>query len=182
METISTPPPLGLAEGPEFLLLLTPSGQEGAWFCTEQTGEEELWVPRFSLGGTGGTDPPASDRDKLRLGLVLPTWLCLLLREADSELWSVDVRASSTLKQMESWESLLGGGTPGSAGGQKWTGVVLRRLKTVLGFGTGFTIVLLSEFVSMADRLGAELFLNASKLMGPADRWGDPPQPRSVTD
>lgn len=51
-------------------------------------------------------------------------------------------------------------------------GAVLRRLKTVLGLGTGFTTALLSldsEFVNMAARFGAELFQNASKLTGPAD-------------
>lgn len=51
-------------------------------------------------------------------------------------------------------------------------GAVLRRLKTVLGLGTGFSTALLlldSEFVSMVARLGAELFLNASKVTGPVD-------------
>lgn len=42
-------------------------------------------------------------------------------------------------------------------------GAVLRRLKTVLGLGTGFTVGLLpSEFASMAARSGAELFLITS--------------------
>lgn len=43
--------------------------------------------------------------------------------------------------------------------------MVRRRLKTVLGLGTGFTTVLLldSDSANMAARFGAELFLNASK-------------------
>lgn len=113
-----------------------------------------------------------SDKDKLRLGLGL-SWLALRL--ADFSLRSVvnllvgvgmspEFRPSIRVKQMDSWESLLGGGSAGSGVGQKWMGAVRRRLKTVLGLGTGFITVLLdSEFVSMAARFGAELFLNASK-------------------
>lgn len=83
---------------------------------------------------------------------------------------SPEVKPSNTVKQMDSWESLLDGGGAGSGVGQKWTGVVLRRLNTVLGFGTGFTAgLLLSELVNMAPRFGAELFLSASKSMGPDD-------------
>lgn len=150
-----------------------------------RTGEEEDpcnlegATPRFSLGGTGGTSPPASDRDQLRPGLVLSTWLGLRLvglsLRSEVELSSSlgvtpEVRPSNTVKQMDSWESLLGGGGAGSGVGLKWTGAVLRRLKTVLGLGTGFTtVLLLSEFVSMAARFGAELFLNASKFTGPVD-------------
>lgn len=81
---------------------------------------------------------------------------------------SPEVRPSNTVKQIDSWESLLGGGGAGSNVGQKWTGAVLRRLKTVLGLGTGFTMgLLLSESVSMVARFGTELFLSASKLTGP---------------
>lgn len=121
---------------------------------------------RFSLEGTGGNSPPASDRDKLRLGLVLVTWLSLLVGVVDfwlrSEGASPDVKSSNTVKHMESWDSLLGGGGAGSGVGQKLMGVVLRRLKTVLGLGTGFTTALLpldSELVNMAARSGDELFL-----------------------
>lgn len=132
-------------------------------------------TPRFSLGGTGGNDPPASDRDKLRLGLLLSAWLGLRLGVVDLSLRSEvtlssgvgvspEVKPSKTVKQMDSWESLLGRGGTGSGVGQNWMGAVLRRLKTVLGLGTGFiTGLLLSELVSMAARFGAELFLNASK-------------------
>lgn len=138
-------------------------------------------VPRFSLGGTGGNNPPASVKDKLRLGFFLSAWLSLRLGVVDLSLTSEvnllsgvavspEVKSSNTVKQMDSWESLLGGGGAGSGVGQKWTGAVLRRLKTVLGLGTGFTTgLLLSALVSMAARFGAELFLNASKLTGPDD-------------
>lgn len=152
------------------------------WFWSVRTGEEEdeeggdPWnvaeeTPRFSLGGTGGNNP-VSDKDKLRLGLGL-SWLALRLADFSlrSEVnllagvgVSTEFRPSITVKQMDSWESLLGGGGAGSGVGQKWTGAVRRRLKTVLGLGTGFITVLLdSEFVSMAARFGAELFLRASK-------------------
>lgn len=141
-------------------------------------------TPRFSLGGTGGNNPPASDRDKLRLGLLLSAWLGLRLDVDDLSLrsevnlssvdTSPEVKPSNTVKQMDSWESLLGGSGAGSGVGQKWMGAVLRRLKTVLGLGTGFTTgLLLSELVSMAPRFGAELFLNASKLTGPVDWRSD---------
>lgn len=183
------PPPRGELEGedPESLLLSELPGQEvredKAWTCSVGTGEEEVGggpcikavrTPRFSLGGTGGNSPPASDRDLLRPGLVLSVWLDLRLGEAALSLRSEvkllsaagaspELRPSNTVKQMDSWESLLGRGGAGSGVGQKWTGVVLRRLKTVLGLGTGFTAtLLLSEFVSMAARSGAELFLNTS--------------------
>lgn len=87
---------------------------------------------------------------------------------------SPEVKPSNTLKQMDSWESLLDGGGAGSGVGQKWIGAVLRRLKTVLGLGTGFTTGLLpSESVSMLARFGAELFLNASKFMGSGERQSD---------
>lgn len=77
---------------------------------------------------------------------------------------SPELKPSNTVKQMDSWESLLGRGGAGSGVGQNWMGAVLRRLKTVLGLGTGFTAgLLLSALVSMAARFGAELFLNASK-------------------
>lgn len=156
------------------------------WFCSVCTDEEEEggdpWnvageTPRFSLGGTGGSDPPASDRDKLRLGLLLSALLSLRLGVVNLSLrlevslssgvgLSPEDKPSNRLKQIDSGESLLGGG--GSGVGQKWTGVVLRRLKTVLGLGIGFTSdMLLSELVSMVARFGAELFLNASKLTGP---------------
>lgn len=154
--------------------------------CSVRTGEGEAedggdpWnmaggTPRFSLGGTGGNNLPASDRDKLRLGFLLRARLGLRLdvvvQSLGSEVnLSPEVRPSNTVKQMDSWESLLGGGGAGSGVGQKWTGAVLRRLKTVLGLGTGFTAGLLpSELVNMAARFGAELFLNASKFTGPAD-------------
>lgn len=120
-----------------------------------------------------------SDRDELRLALLLSVWFALRPGAVDlsarSEVnLSSGVRPSNTVKQMDSWESLLGGGGAGSGVGQKWTGAVLRRLKTVLGLGTGFTTgLLLSEPVSMAARFGAELFLNASKLTGPDDWRGD---------
>lgn len=192
METISIPPPLGDPDGeePESLLLSRLPGEEvsedtgSVWFCSVRTGEEEEeeedgdpWnvageTPRFSLGGTGGNNLPASDKDKLRLGLGL-SWLALRLAEFSlrSEVnlsagvdVSPEVRPSMTVKQMDSWESLLGGSGAGSGVGQKWMGAVRRRLKTVLGLGTGFITVLLdSEFVSMAARFGTELFLNASK-------------------
>lgn len=132
-------------------------------------------APRFILGGTGGTPPPASVRDKLRLGLLLPAWLdrrqgVVDMRSEKSATVGVspEDRPSNTVKQMDSWESLLGGGGAGSGVGQKWTGAVLRRLKTVLGLGTGFTAGrLLSEPVSMVARFGTELFLNTSKLTDP---------------
>lgn len=156
-------------------------------FCSVRTGEEEEeggdpWymaggTPRFILGGTGGNNLPASDRDKLRLGLLLSAWLGLPLGVVNLSLRSEvpsgvgvspEVRPSNTVKQIDSWESLLGWGGAGSDVGQKWTGAVLRRLKTVLGLGTGFTMgLLLSESVSMAARFGTELFLNGSKLTGP---------------
>lgn len=132
-------------------------------------------APRFILGGTGGTTPPASVRDKLRLGLLLPAWLdrrqgVVDMRSEESAAVGVSLegRPSNTVKQMDSWESLLGGGGAGSGVGQKWTGAVLRRLKTVLGLGTGFTAGrLLSELVSMVARFGTELFRNTSKLTDP---------------
>lgn len=53
------------------------------WICSVRTGEDEEdededgdpWnlaeeTPRFSLGGTGGNDPLASDSDKLRPGFL----------------------------------------------------------------------------------------------------------------
>lgn len=138
-------------------------------------------IPRFSLGGTGGKNPPASDRDKLRLGFLLSVWFSFRLGVVEFSLRSEvnllsgvgvspEVKPSNTVKQMDSWESLLDGGGAGSGVGQKWTGVVLRRLNTVLGFGTGFTAgLLLSELVNMAPRFGTELFLSASKSMGPDD-------------
>lgn len=91
------------------------------------------------------------------------------------KLWSdvgvsPEVAPSDTEKKMESWESLLEGGGA-SVVAQKWTGAVLRRLKTVLGLGTGFTKGRLpSRPVNMSARFGAEQFLNASKFMGPGDR------------
>lgn len=76
---------------------------------------------------------------------------------------SAELRLSSTVRQMDSWDSLLGRGGAGSGVGVNWMGAVLRRLKTVLGLGTGFTVGLLpSEFASMAVRSGAELFLITS--------------------
>lgn len=126
-------------------------------------------IPRFSLGGTGGSDRPASDRDELRLGL----WLVDLLPSTEVNLSSdvgvsPEVKSSSTEKQMDSWESLLDGDGAESGAGQKWMGAVRRRLKTVLGLGTGFAAGLpASELVSMARRFGAELFLKASKFPGP---------------
>lgn len=81
---------------------------------------------------------------------------------------STEVRPSNSVKQMDSWESLLCGGGAGSNLGQKWTGAVLRRLKTVLGLGTGFaTGLVLSESVNMAVMDGVELFPTASKFIGP---------------
>lgn len=157
---------------------------EEVWFCSVRTGDEEdeeggdPWnvaggTPRFSLGGTGGNERPASDRDKLRLGLLLSAWYDLrrggVVLSLGSEVTlsagvSPELKPSNTVKQMDSWESLLGRGGAASAVGQKWMGAVLRRLKTVLGLGTGFTAgLLLSALVSMAARFGAELFLNASK-------------------
>lgn len=185
------------SEDPECLLLSKLPGQEvtgSIWFCSVRTGDEEEedggdpWnmaggTLRFSLGGTGGNNPPASDKDKLRLGFLLSAWLGLRLGvlslRSEVNLSSVggvspEVKPSKTVKQMDSWESLLGGGGAGSGVGQKWMGAVLRRLKTVLGLGTGFTTgLLLSQLVSMAARFGAELFLNASKLTGPVDWQSD---------
>lgn len=138
-------------------------------------------IPRFSLGGTGGNNPLASDRDKLRLGLLLSAWLGRRLGVVAVSLRSEvnlssgvgvspEVKPSNTVKQMDSWESLLGWGGAGSGIGQKWMGAVLRRLKTVLGLGTGFTTgLLLSELVNIAARFGTELFLNDSKLTDPDD-------------
>lgn len=136
-------------------------------------------TPRFSLGGTGGSNPPESVRDKLRLARSF-SWCALRLAgfwlRSEVNLLagasvSPELRPSIAVKQIpetDSWESLLGSGGAGSGLGQKWTGVVRRRLKTVLGLGTGFITVLLdSALVSMAARFGAELFLNASKCSGP---------------
>ena len=141
----------------------------------------------FTLGGTGGNSLPASDRDKLRLGLLRSVWLSRLPAVANlaprpdgssGEGVTSDVKPSNTVKQMDSWESLLGGGGASSDVGQKWMGVVLRRLKTVLGLGTGFTTDrLLSELVSMAPKFGAELFLSASKSACPVNDAA--PRPRS---
>lgn len=135
-------------------------------------------IPRFSLGGTGGNNPPASERDELRLDRLLSAWLgfwaaVVTLFRSEVNLSagvgaSLEVKPSNMEKQMDSWESLLGRGGAGSGVGWKWTGAVLRRLKTVLGLGTGLSIGLpASELVSMAARFGAELFLNASKLTDP---------------
>lgn len=80
--------------------------EDRVWWCSVRKGEEEEeedggdpWnieggTPRFSLGGTGGNDPPASDKDRLRLGLVLSPWLGLLLGMVDLFLRS-DVNLSS---------------------------------------------------------------------------------------
>lgn len=135
-------------------------------------------TPRFSLGGTGGNDPPTeSDSEELRRGL-LSAWLGLRLAALEADLSpaaevgvSPEFKPSRIVKQMDSWESLLGGGGTGSGAEQeKWIGVVLRRLKTVLGLGTGFTTAWASveptEFANMAPRFGAELFRKASKLTG----------------
>lgn len=128
---------------------------------------------RFSLGGTGG-NPPVSDRDLLRPFPVLSPWLDLRLGDGALSLrsevkalsavgMSAELRFSSTVRQMDSWDNLLGRGGAGSGVGVNWMGAVLRRLKTVLGLGTGFTVGLLpSEFASMAVRSGAELFLITS--------------------
>ena len=129
--------------------------------CTGEDEEEgrdmEGRAPRVILGGTGGNNPPASVRDRLRLGLVLPTWPSL--RRSSGVGVSSEVSPSNTVKQMDSWDSLLGGGGATSGVGQKWMGIVRRRLNTVLGLGTGFTTTLLtSEFVNMAARFGVELF------------------------
>ncbi|TNN61066.1 hypothetical protein EYF80_028719 [Liparis tanakae] len=80
-------PPLEAVEpgDPESLLFSRLLGQEatgGFWSWSVRMGEEEEeqgrdpcntaeGIPRFSLGGTGGNDRPASDRDELRLGLLL---------------------------------------------------------------------------------------------------------------
>lgn len=75
-----------------------------------QPSIEAVRTPRLSLGGTGGNNPPASDRDLLRLGLVLSVWLDLRLGEAILSLRS-EVKLLSavgvspepfTVKQMES--------------------------------------------------------------------------------
>lgn len=195
LETISTSLPPGELHGDRL-----PSGLPGpeatgsVWFCSIRTGKEEEeegtgdtagGPPRFILGGTGGTTPPASVRDKLRLGLLLPAWLdrrqgVVDMRSEESAAVGVspEDRPSNTVKQMDSWESLLGGGGADSGVGQKWTGAVLRRLKTVLGLGTGFTAGrLLPELVSMVARFGTELFLNTSKLTDPVSDTA--PSPRS---
>ena len=78
---------------------------------------------------------------------------------------------SSAEGPSSSWETLLGSG-------QKWTGTVLRRLKTVLGLGTGFrAAVSPAELLSMAARSGAELFLKTWKGGGAGT-----PARRSLTD
>lgn len=133
METICIPPPLGELDGedPESLLLSILIGQE-VWLCSVRKGEEEeedeggdSWnieggAAWFSLGGTGGNNPPGSDRDELRLGLVLSTGPCRLLgvrSEVDALPGmgvSPEVEPSNKVKHMDSWESLLGGGGAGS--------------------------------------------------------------------
>lgn len=136
-------------------------------FCSVLAGEEDkedgtLWsregrTPRLVLGGTGG-DGPGADRDQLRVGL-LP-------------------EPSGPSKLMYSWDSLLGGGSASSSG-QKWTGTVLRRLNTVLGLGTGFTVG------CMAARFGAELFLKKGGGPGGSGGPGGPApalRRHSVTD
>lgn len=187
-------PPLGELEDeePESLLRSRSPGQALTvhfWlFSTCAGGDEEEeeeggapWnveggTPRFSLGGTGGKDPPASDRDKLRLGFLLSPWLGLrqgvatlslssrVNLDSGAAMMSLGVKPSNTVKQMDSCDSLRCVGGGGSGAGQKRMGAVLRRLNTVLGLGTGFTTgLLLSTLVNMAARFGAELFLNASK-------------------
>lgn len=80
---------------------------------------------------------------------------------------SSEVKPSNKVKQMDSWESLLGGRVMGSCAGQKRTGAVLRRLKTVRGLGTGFTVAMsLSESLCIAARHRVELFLNTSEPTG----------------
>lgn len=163
--------------------------EDKIWFCSGWTGKEaegaaSCWTEgrarRWRRGGTGGTAPPVSDRDKLRVGLIFSAWLRFLLgvvilsSRSESDLllglgMSLQLNLSNT-KQMDSWESLRGGGGAGSGAGQKLMGAVLRRLKTVLGLGTGFTTALLeSEFANIAVRFGAELFLSASKFTVPVD-------------
>lgn len=70
-------------------------------------------TPWFSLGGTGGTNPPASDRDRLRLSRIPSAWLSLWLGVVDlfsGVGLSPEVKLSNTVKQMDSCESLLGVG------------------------------------------------------------------------
>lgn len=80
-------PPLGEPEDPESLIPSRLPGRPGIednslLSVEEEEGDvTEAPVLRFSLGGTGGTDPTESERERLRLGLVLPTWLGLLLSE-----------------------------------------------------------------------------------------------------
>lgn len=185
METISISLP-SLCEpaggDPDCLLLSKLLEQEGSedkvWFWSDAEDEGgEPWnmewgTPRLSLGGTGGNNPPASDRDKLRLGLILSVWIGLWpVVELPSGVLP-EVKPSNTGKQMDSWESLLGGGGIGSGVGQKWMGAVLRRLKTVLGLGIGLTTALLlvdSELASIASTFETKLFLDASEFMGPVD-------------
>lgn len=105
------------------------------------------------LGGTGGESGPGADRDQLRVVLLPP---------------STRGSEGPSSGSWTSWDSLRG---------QKWTGTVLRRLKTVLGLGTGFTPGLSpAELASTAARSGAELFLKAWK------GGGATPRRRSVTD
>lgn len=92
LETISILHPLGEPGDPESLVLsrlpgledsedVGPLGsvrmEEEGGVSVKEGGVTEVEATRFSLGGTGGTAPPASDRDRLRLGLVLPVWLGL---------------------------------------------------------------------------------------------------------
>lgn len=185
LDTISTPGPRGEPEGgdPESLLLSRLSErntrEDNTCLCSERTGEEdegdeeggdmEATALRFSRGGTGGSDPRVSHRERLRLGRVLPGCLCLWLWSgvgvaSDPMLFSAGGVSSDTVRQMDSWDRHCGGGA-GSGNGQKLMGTVLLRLKTVLGLGTGFTgRLLLSESCDMEDRSGVELLLNPAEL------------------
>lgn len=129
----------GEPDGPESLVPSKLPGRpgrddSGRLSAEEGGGVREAAGPRLDLGGTGGTDPTASDRERLRLGRVLPTWLGL----RPSVGVACEVRPSSTVKQMDSWESLRSAGAAASDAALNWTGAVLRRLKTVLGLGMGF--------------------------------------------
>lgn len=145
----------------------------------------ETTALRFSRGGTGGSDPRLSHRERLRLGRVLPACLCLwLCLGVASEAWLFsavgvsELTSSNTVRQIDSWDCLLSGGGAGSGNGQKLTGTVLLRLKTVLGLGTGFTgCLLVSGSSDMEERSGVELLLSPAEF-----REAVVDQPDSVMD
>lgn len=117
-------------------------------------------TPRVILGGTGGSGPLMSG-DEMLLFNFSSLKLCFEHIKASSA-----EEPSRIAEEAESWEDLLEICTSCCAGREGCFNLCL--LKTVLGFGTGFTMLVLHselERFTRADKFGAEVLCIASKYI-----------------